>query len=191
MPTARRGYARNWPSPQEGSSKRSCALRTAQFTSADATASGVKNWPSFFCREIIRVAMVLSSLCKFGWIRRPRNSNPAPSALTSRLVQIFSFTRDTVLDPFCGTASAMVAARPQARKKQHWRATRHGLLQTCSLALDERKPVAVRQRTTANRVEDACGGRSRDGAGTASTLQDPQGGATRTPTGKTLPKGED
>ena len=38
--------------------------------------------------------------------------HPAPFPLesASRLVQMFSFAGDTVLDPFCGTATTMVAA---------------------------------------------------------------------------------
>ncbi len=35
---------------------------------------------------------------------------PFPLELASRLVQMFSFVRDTVLDPFCGTGTTMVAA---------------------------------------------------------------------------------
>ena len=35
---------------------------------------------------------------------------PFPLELASRLVQMFSFTCDTVLDPFCGTATTMMAA---------------------------------------------------------------------------------
>ena len=34
----------------------------------------------------------------------------APLELASRLVQMFSFVGDTVLDPFCGTGTTMVAA---------------------------------------------------------------------------------
>lgn len=40
---------------------------------------------------------------------------PFPLELASRLVQMFSFTGDTVLDPFCGTATTMVAALQQGR----------------------------------------------------------------------------
>ena len=35
---------------------------------------------------------------------------PYPLELASRLVQMFSFTGDTVLDPFCGTGTTLVAA---------------------------------------------------------------------------------
>src|SRR6266403_3046483 len=35
---------------------------------------------------------------------------PYPLELASRLVQMFSFVGDTVVDPFCGTATTMVAA---------------------------------------------------------------------------------
>jgi DNA modification methylase len=35
---------------------------------------------------------------------------PFPLELASRLVQMFSFVGDTVLDPFCGTGTTMVAA---------------------------------------------------------------------------------
>jgi site-specific DNA-methyltransferase (adenine-specific) len=35
---------------------------------------------------------------------------PFPVELASRLIQMFSFTGDTVVDPFCGTATTMVAA---------------------------------------------------------------------------------
>jgi site-specific DNA-methyltransferase (adenine-specific) len=40
---------------------------------------------------------------------------PFPFELASRLVQMFSFTSDTVLDPFCGTATTMVAALKHGR----------------------------------------------------------------------------
>ena len=40
---------------------------------------------------------------------------PFPLELASRLVQMFSFVGDTVLDPFCGTATTMVAALKTAR----------------------------------------------------------------------------
>src|SRR5437016_7249153 len=40
---------------------------------------------------------------------------PYPFELASRLVQMFSFTGDTVLDPFCGTATSMVAALKHGR----------------------------------------------------------------------------
>lgn len=45
------------------------------------------------------------------------NEHPAPYPfeLASRLVQMFSFTGDTVLDPFCGTATTMVAALKHGR----------------------------------------------------------------------------
>jgi DNA modification methylase len=40
---------------------------------------------------------------------------PFPLELASRLVQMFSFVGDTVLDPFCGTATTMVAALQTGR----------------------------------------------------------------------------
>ena len=40
---------------------------------------------------------------------------PYPLELASRLVQMFSFTGDTVLDPFCGTATTMVAGLKHGR----------------------------------------------------------------------------
>jgi len=40
---------------------------------------------------------------------------PYPLELASRLVQMFSFTGDTVLDPFCGTATTMIAALGHGR----------------------------------------------------------------------------
>ena len=40
---------------------------------------------------------------------------PFPFELASRLVQMFSFTGVTVLDPFCGTATTMVAALKHGR----------------------------------------------------------------------------
>lgn len=40
---------------------------------------------------------------------------PFPFELASRLVQMFSFTGDTVLDPFCGTATTLVAALKHGR----------------------------------------------------------------------------
>jgi modification methylase len=40
---------------------------------------------------------------------------PYPLELAARLVQMFSFTGDTVLDPFCGTATTMIAALKYGR----------------------------------------------------------------------------
>ena len=40
---------------------------------------------------------------------------PYPLELASRLVQMFSFVGDTVLDPFCGTGTTMVAALRSGR----------------------------------------------------------------------------
>ena len=40
---------------------------------------------------------------------------PYPFELASRLVQMFSFARDTVLDPFCGTGTTMLAALKHGR----------------------------------------------------------------------------
>ncbi len=40
---------------------------------------------------------------------------PYPLELASRLVQMFSFVGDTVLDPFCGVATTMVAALKHGR----------------------------------------------------------------------------
>lgn len=40
---------------------------------------------------------------------------PFPLELASRLVQMFSFVGDTVVDPFCGTATTMIAALKHGR----------------------------------------------------------------------------
>ncbi len=40
---------------------------------------------------------------------------PYPLELATRLVQMFSFTEDTVLDPFCGSGTTMVAALRNGR----------------------------------------------------------------------------
>jgi site-specific DNA-methyltransferase (adenine-specific) len=40
---------------------------------------------------------------------------PFPLELAMRLVRMFSFTEDTVLDPFCGTGTTMVAAMRTGR----------------------------------------------------------------------------
>ncbi len=40
---------------------------------------------------------------------------PFPLELASRLVQMFSFSGDTVLDPFCGTATTMIASLKHGR----------------------------------------------------------------------------
>ena len=48
---------------------------------------------------------------------KPTGTKPRryPLELAARLVQMFSFTGDTVLDPFCGTATTMVAALQHGR----------------------------------------------------------------------------
>jgi len=56
-----------------------------------------------------------------GWLRTAwtdikgqstRNGHPAPfpTSLAERLIRLFSFAGDTVLDPFCGTGSTMFGA---------------------------------------------------------------------------------
>ncbi|MGE5296859.1 MAG: DNA-methyltransferase [Solirubrobacterales bacterium] len=40
---------------------------------------------------------------------------PFPLELATRLVRMFSFTDDTVLDPFCGSGTTMIAAMKSAR----------------------------------------------------------------------------
>lgn len=75
-------------------------------------------------RKPTPVQKVLSMLTKEemqGWLRSSwtdikgastRNGHPAPfpPALAERLIKLFSFAGDTVLDPFVGTGSTMVAA---------------------------------------------------------------------------------
>jgi modification methylase len=45
----------------------------------------------------------------------PEHPAPFPLELASRLVQMFSFAGDTVVDPFCGTATTMIAALKHGR----------------------------------------------------------------------------
>jgi len=44
-----------------------------------------------------------------------RQPAPFPLSLATRLVRMFSFAGDTVLDPFCGTGTTMVAAMQSGR----------------------------------------------------------------------------
>jgi len=44
-----------------------------------------------------------------------RHPAPFPLSLATRLVRMFSFAGDTVLDPFCGTGTTMVAAMQSGR----------------------------------------------------------------------------
>ena len=50
-------------------------------------------------------------------------SRPFPFGTRLGLVQMFSFTGDTVLDPFCGTATTMVAALERAETALAWKST--------------------------------------------------------------------
>ncbi len=45
-----------------------------------------------------------------GQSTRDGHPAPFPTSLAERLIRLFSFAGDTVLDPFCGTASTMLAA---------------------------------------------------------------------------------
>jgi site-specific DNA-methyltransferase (adenine-specific) len=50
-----------------------------------------------------------------GQVRRRGHPAPYPLEIPRRLIRMFSFTRDTVLDPFVGTGTTMLAARELGR----------------------------------------------------------------------------
>ncbi|HMO24760.1 MAG TPA: site-specific DNA-methyltransferase [Tepidisphaeraceae bacterium] len=79
-------------------------------------------------RSVPTIAKALSMLSKTemqAWFRSvwtdipgtssPRHPAPYPLELASRLIRMFSFAGDTVLDPFLGTGTTMVAAMQSGR----------------------------------------------------------------------------
>jgi len=91
---------------------------------------------------------------------------PYPLELAARLVQMFSFTEDTVLDPFCGSGTTMVAALRAGRNSigieidplycrmaaQYLKAESNNLFSANSTLLFERSSV---EATGALREDDA------------------------------------
>ncbi len=85
---------------------------------------------------------------------------PYPLELASRLVQMFSFTGDTVLDPFCGTATTMVAALEHGRNSIGVELDTDYCKMATSRLMNE-NTFPIRPGTVSNRVEAArCGGSS-------------------------------
>jgi modification methylase len=76
---------------------------------------------------------------------------PFPLELARRLVRMFSFAEDTVLDPFCGTGTSMVAALKCGRNSvgieidpdycrmaaRHLKAENHGFFNTAELKFEK------------------------------------------------------
>ena len=83
-----------------------------------------------------------------------RHPAPFPLELASRLVRMFSFVGDTVLDPFCGTGTTMVAAMRAGRHSigveidpaycrmaaSHLKAESGGLFTNADLRFEEVRP---------------------------------------------------
>jgi DNA modification methylase len=47
--------------------------------------------------------------------KRVGHPSPFPKELPRRLIRLFSFQEDTVLDPFCGSATTLLVARSEGR----------------------------------------------------------------------------
>ena len=85
---------------------------------------------------------------------------PFPLELATRLVCMFSFTGDTVLDPFCGSGTTMIAALKNARHSigveidreycrmaaRRLKAENSGLFATSELSFEKAETEASRQR---------------------------------------------
>ena len=98
---------------------------------------------------------------------------PFPLELASRLVRMFSFTGDTVLDPFCGSGTTMIAALRNGRNSigveidtdycrmaaRHLKAETSGLFTNARLAFQkvaqEEKQFVVKENRALYRVRPA------------------------------------
>ncbi len=98
---------------------------------------------------------------------------PFPLELAARLVRMFSFTGDTVLDPFCGSGTTMVAALKNERNSvgveidpdyctmiaRYLKAESHDFFSEADLrferAVQEKKQVAVREDRVLYRVKSS------------------------------------
>ena len=78
---------------------------------------------------------------------------PFPLELASRLVQMFSFVGDTVVDPFCGTATTMVAALKHGRNSVGVELDTAYCKQAASRLMNEN--TSVRKCEITNRVQAA------------------------------------
>ena len=87
---------------------------------------------------------------------------PFPLELATRLVRMFSFTGDTVLDPFCGSGTTMVAALRTGRNSigieidsEYCRmAARYLKAETCDLFSTTQLLFEKATTETANRVKE-------------------------------------
>jgi DNA modification methylase len=84
---------------------------------------------------------------------------PFPLELATRLIRMFSFTGDTVLDPFCGSGTTMIAALMNARSSigveidreycrmaaRRLKAESSGLFSSCELIFEKAQPEASPQ----------------------------------------------
>jgi modification methylase len=84
---------------------------------------------------------------------------PFPLELATRLVRMFSFTGDTVLDPFCGSGTTMVAALQNGRNSlgveidreycrmtaRRLKAENSGLFASCELVFEKAQGESSRQ----------------------------------------------
>jgi site-specific DNA-methyltransferase (adenine-specific) len=66
---------------------------------------------------------------------------PFPLELAARLVQMFSFACDTVLDPFCGTATTMIAALKYGRNSIGVELDAEYCKMAAARLLDESRPL--------------------------------------------------
>ena len=88
---------------------------------------------------------------------------PYPVALADRLIRMFSFVGDTVLDPFTGTASTQIAAAacgrnsigvevdpavPRGKQRNGWRAEASSLFRTVEVRTGELDATSGRTRSS-------------------------------------------
>jgi DNA modification methylase len=88
-----------WPDPRASMQRKPGGYRKPTNAQREASRIGKEDFDRWF-QQIWNITGASTK----------QHPAPFPLELATRLVRMFSFTGDTVLDPFCGTGTTMIAA---------------------------------------------------------------------------------